>query len=46
VNVSTASRNLKRGHSWQFAETIENMSKIIESHFSQLHVKVHKAGIA
>jgi len=34
VNVSTASRNLKRGYYWQFADTIENMSQIIESYFS------------
>jgi len=35
VNVSTASRNLKRGYYWQFADTIADMSKIIEFHFRE-----------
>src|SRR5260370_41005213 len=34
VNVSTASRSLKRGYYWQIADTIEKMSKIIGFSFS------------
>jgi hypothetical protein len=34
VNVSTASRLLKRGYYWQIADTVEKMSKIIEYSFS------------
>jgi hypothetical protein len=33
IDVSTASRNLQRGHYWQFEETRETVSKLLEAAF-------------
>ena len=34
IDVSTASRNLRRGHYWQIAETIETMTHVIQYSFA------------
>ncbi len=46
LNVSTASRNLRRGYFWQLEETVEAMKKVIRASFPQLHVSVQKEEFA
>lgn len=46
VSISTASRSLRRGHFWQFEETIESMKVIIEIAFPELHENVQRKRIA
>jgi hypothetical protein len=40
LNVSTVSRNLRRGYYWQLAETARIAGSIIQKTFPNLHVKV------
>jgi hypothetical protein len=42
LNVSTASRNLRRGYFWQLEETVEGMKKVIRGSFPELHLSVQK----
>lgn len=46
LNVSTASRNLRRGYFWQLEETMESMKKIIRTTFGASHASVQREEIA
>jgi hypothetical protein len=43
LNVSTVSRNLRRGYYWQLAETTRIAGSIIQKTFPNLHVKVQNS---